>query len=320
VLKLQRLFSQRVVEAAAEALDQQLVESGEIRCRAQVRSQKQALAWMDDVRDPLPTSHMAVQLLSILLVDPYRLADSGACPYDGCRDKFGADATMHHMVCCNSQHLYGANAVHTAMKRHLQRVLRDSCFVSKVQNEEANIFTRFGLRMDSVLEPGQLSLCRTPALRHKGFAIDTSIAGSTAENNLTGCTNAATVDGYAAAARERAKEDHYAPHLTGRWQLVPFVQESLGRLGARAQAFIVEVATHAAACAGGSSADICRRRAVVAGQIRSSLGVALARAQAERVMAYVRGAERHGRRALPVSSLLLCSTAAAHAPTTPQSD
>ena len=49
-----------------------------------------------------------------------------------------------------------------------------------------------------------------------------------------------------------------------RWRFVPFVHESFGRMGAEAIKFLAQLAGHAAACKGGSSGLIARRR----GQLR----------------------------------------------------
>ena len=84
----------------------------------------------------------------------------------------------------------------------------------------------------------------------------------------------------------------------------PFVQESFGRLGAAARTFVALLAAHAAARAGGSDRVVQRRRHIVRRRIVVTLSSALARELAERVLSYVRLAQRAGRTVRPVSSLL----------------
>ena len=85
---------------------------------------------------------------------------------------------------------------------------------------------------------------------------------------------------------------------------VPFIQESFGRLGGAARAFIARLAAHTAARVGGSERVVRRRRSMVRRRIVVTLSAALARELAERVLEYVRCAQLGGRAVRPVSSLL----------------
>jgi hypothetical protein len=122
---------------------------------------------------------------------------------------------------------------------------------------------------------------------------------------LSGSSSAAFQDGYAAAAGERQKISHHSGRYNeDRYQFVPLIQETYGRLGQKAASFVRELATHSAQCKGGSTAEIQRRYARVLVGIRSELSVTLARALAERVFAYVRGAVQKGRHTRPISAHL----------------
>jgi hypothetical protein len=140
-----------------------------------------------------------------------------------------------------------------------------------------------------------MGLCATPDLRTKGHIIDYSVRCPTSGSHLSGSSSAAFQDGYGAAAGERQKISHHSGRYNeDRYQFVPFIQETYGRLGQKAASFVRELATHSAQCKGGSTAEIqCRYARVLVG-IRSELSVTLARALAERVFAYVRGAVSGG--------------------------
>ncbi|KAG5183670.1 hypothetical protein JKP88DRAFT_255721, partial [Tribonema minus] len=116
---------------------------------------------------------------------------------------------------------------------------------------------------------------------------------------------AATVNGFAARSAEAYKRARYVGHFdAGRWVVVPFVQESFGRLGGAARAVIARLATHAAARVGGSERVVRRRRSVVRRHFVGALSAAHARELAERIRAYVRSAQMSGRAVRPVSLLL----------------
>jgi hypothetical protein len=132
-----------------------------------------------------------------------------------------------------------------------------------------------------------------------------SIPHALAASYISGRSSAAFIDGYAAAARKRDKIAHHRGRYNeARYQFVPFVQETHGRLGVKAACFLRELAAHSAQCRGGTSKEIERRRARVLVDIRSELSVTLARALAERVIAYVRGAIQSGRCTRPISAHL----------------
>jgi hypothetical protein len=112
--------------------------------------------------------------------------------------------------------------------------------------------------------------------------------------------------GFAAEAGDEAKELHHQNQLVVGNRLVLMVQESYGRMGRQAAAFVKQLAAHSSTCEGGSASQILRRRAVIHASLRTQLSTVLAREVSERVLAYIRGARRlYGRMVDPVSALLL---------------
>ena len=85
---------------------------------------------------------------------------------------------------------------------------------------------------------------------------------------------------------------------------MPFVQESFGRLGRRAASFVQELAAHSATCKGGDEHPILRTSGRILVATRTEMSTSLAKAVAERVLAYVRGANMRGRSCVSVSMLL----------------
>jgi hypothetical protein len=162
------------------------------------------------------------------------------------------------------------------------------------------------LRADSAIYPGELRLCATTSRQQKGVILDTSVRTPTCPSYLTsGRCNATNTDGFAAAAGEADKDSHHRGRFAAaRWELVPMVQESFGRMGRRAAEFVKELATHSAACKGGSMGQIARRSGHISAAIRTELSTSLAKGVAQRVFAYVRGAYMKGRSSCPVSKLL----------------
>ena len=126
----------------------------------------------------------------------------------------------------------------------------------------------------------------------------------TANKYLAGKPNAATKDGHTADVGEKEKIHHHNGALTSSCVFAPFVQESYGRLGSQACRFVKDLAMHSALCAGGRAAQIKRRAAATNKQIVMGLSRSLAQELAERIIAYVRGAEMLGCATRPVSALL----------------
>jgi hypothetical protein len=183
-----------------------------------------------------------------------------------------------------------------------QIILRQN-HVTTVGNEDSSMFTKpdRSLRMDTVIYPGGMLNCGNSKLQHKGFLIDSCVKACTSNSFLKGRENAATIDGFAAAAGELAKQHTYDGWYPSRYQLVPVVQETGGRLGRLAATILKDLATHSAQCKGGSLQQIARRRPYILASIRTQLTTCLARELAEVAFAYVRAA---GRRFFPVSALL----------------
>ena len=168
------------------------------------------------------------------------------------------------------------------------------------------MFTKPGtsLRMDTVIYPGGLVNCGNTKLQHKGFLIDSCVKACTASSFLKGKENSATTDGYAAAAGERDKHQTYDGWHPSRYILVPFVQETGGRLGREAASFVKLLATHSAQCKGGSTQQISWKKGLILSSIRAELSTCIARDLSEVVFAYVRASNR---RFTPVSPLLSLS-------------
>jgi len=270
---------------------------------AQLRSQRgrYAMAWMDAPHMPISTIAMATMLMVSLCIDGWRV-DGAGCPFAGCH---ASDATCVHAMGCPKQHLRGHNAVHTAQKRCLQQLLRRYAS-PRIGNEDASVFTTTDRRADTVVYPGGLALSHDQKLRNRGAIIDTTVRAPTCGVYLAGAAHSASSqDGFAAEAAEHDKVRHHAGRFVqARWAFVPFVQESFGRFGRQAASFIKAVATHAAGRGGGSQRQLLVRAAHIGKDMRMQLSVSLAREEAERIMAYVRGAALLGRHAHPVSSLL----------------
>jgi len=176
----------------------------------------------------------------------------------------------------------------------------------RVRNEDASVFTTTDRRADTVVYPGGLALSHDLKLRDKGVIIDTSVRAPTCDAYLAGAArSAASQDGFAAEAAEHDKVRHHAGRFVqARWAFVPFVQESFGRFGRQATGLVKAVAMHPAGRAGGNQRQLVVRAAHIAKEMRLQLSVSLAREEAERIMAYVRGAALLGRQAHPRSSLL----------------
>ena len=270
---------------------------------AQLRSQSGqfALSWQDLSIQPLETVHMTTMTLLSLLIEPFRLSGDG-CPFPSCTH---ARCDAVHAVGCKHQNLRSLSQAHTWAKRKAQQLLRRH-YISTVCNEDVSMLTN-GKRADTALYPGALQMCDDSSMQHVGFILDTTIRCPTTQRYLSvNRSNAANTAGYAAAVGERDKEYHHAGCFNRqRWRLVPLVQESYGRMGSQAVAFSKQLAAHSAACRGGTVSQIRLRRGRVYASIRTDFSTELARENAERLFAYVRGAQRfYGRTTQPVSSLL----------------
>jgi hypothetical protein len=160
--------------------------------------------------------------------------------------------------------------------------------------------------MDTVLPQRSLLLAPDRELAAgKGLLLDTSLAAPIAAAVYK---RAARQAGHAAAVRESEKEKHHSGKYDRRaWVLVPFVQETFGRLGRRARWFLGQLATHVATASGGSIAHIRVRKGELLRRFMTEMNYALARSSAERLLAYVRGACLAGRDCQPVSAVLALS-------------
>ena len=269
---------------------------------AQLRSQSGpgALSWLDvpPGADVAMTPMAAITMtLVAIFVEPWRI-DGNDCPY---QCSHSARPTCVHVFSCQLQRPRGQIATHEVHKRCLQQLLR-SCGAPYFLNEDITFSDYEGDRADTVVLPGVLHMCGDAAMARKGVVLDNRICAPTA---ATYCPQAAAVNGFAARAAEEAKRDRYNGRYDARrWVFVPFIQESFGRLGGAARAFIARLAAHAAARVGGSERVVRRRRSMVRRRIVVTLSAALARELAERVLEYVRCAQLGGRAVRPVSSLL----------------
>ena len=205
--------------------------------------------------------------------------------------------------------LRGYHNTHTMQKRCLQRLLRQQ-HVPWVTNEDASVFSVADRRADTAIGPGALSLAKDTTLQYEGVVVDSTVRAPVADYMLPPTAgaraNAATQDGFAAAAGEKQKRKHHENCLLPQWRFVPFVQETFGRLGPAARAFLRQVASHSAAAQGGHTKVIERRAGIVYRLILVALGASLARELAEslRVFAYVQGARLEGWTAHPASAIL----------------
>ena len=305
---LQKMLMKYQRQARREELHTALEAGGEagLRCMAQLRSQagRFSMAWLNPSHAPLTGPALATMLLISLFIDVWHISGD-ECPY-GCR---GARPSTVHAVGCHKQHIWGPNAVHTQQKRKMQQICRGN-HVSRVENEDSSMFTVGSglreLRGDTVVYPRGLLNCEKKELREKGFIIDQTVRTPTCPSYLVAAKcNASNTDGYATEAAEKEKDNHHRGRFCAqRWMFVPFVQESFGRLGRRAASFVEELASHSATCKGGDELQISRARGRILVAIRTELSTSLAKAVAERVLAYIRGANMKGRACASVSMLL----------------
>jgi hypothetical protein len=192
---------------------------------------------------------------------------------------------------------------HNNLKRSLQDLCRDNG-VRMVGNEDTSVLKN-GLKADTAIYRGGLQLCSKREWQTLGFVLDTSVRAPTVDSYLR-VLRSNSANGFAAEAGDEAKEMHHQDQLVVGYRLIPMVQESYGRMGRQAAAFVKQLAAHSATCKGGSARQILRRRAVIHASLRTQLSTALAREVSERVFAYIRGARRfYGRMVDPVSALLL---------------
>ena len=91
----------------------------------------------------MSTTSAATMLLLTLFVDAWGIAGA-MCPFQ-CSARNPEQPTCAHAVSCKAQHIRGHNAMHTAQKRCLQRLLR-AHHVSAVRNEDASVFRLPGFR------------------------------------------------------------------------------------------------------------------------------------------------------------------------------
>jgi hypothetical protein len=259
------------------------------------------MAWLDPSGSPLESLNMTLMTLMALAVDPFRLSGQG-CPYPKCQHKLVA---CEHAVGCCRQNLRCLTSGHNTLKRVFQDLCRSNG-VTLVGNEDTSV-VKNGLRADTSIYPGGLQLCGIRQWQTLGFVVDTTLRTPTTASYLKQkeC-NTAKIPGFAADTGNDAKEQHHQGQLVQGYKLIPLVQESYGRMGRKAAAFLKQLAVHSSTCKGGSTSQILRRRGAVHAAIRTQLSTDLAREVSERVFAYIRGARRfYGRTVEPVSGLLL---------------
>jgi hypothetical protein len=240
-------------------------------------------------------------ILSLCVWDQWRV-EGDACPFCGsCGGAGGGGPTALHALGCARQHMRGGYATHTAVRNGMLRMLRrHHCRWFTV--EDASPFRVPDRRMDIVVAPQGMSLARDEEFGLKGVLLDHTVRCPTM---ATYVRRAARKAGWLAGAAEKQKRAHYAGTFDPeRFVLVPFVQETFGRMGPAAVKFVRMLASHSAASLGGSERVVERRAAVFQRRIFSELSLSLAREVPERVLAFVRGAAMVGRLVRPVSALL----------------
>ena len=162
-------------------------------------------------------------------------------------------------------------------------------------------------RADTAVARGAMHMARDAELLRLGVVLDTSVRSSIADTYLKPVrVNSANTDGFAAKAGDKQKRAHYdATSLNpAHWRLVPFIEETLGRLDDTVAAFLRQLASHAAACKGSDSVVIRRRAAIMLQRMTVRLSASLHAELAERVFVYVRGARQEGWTVRPVSAHL----------------
>ena len=281
--------------------------------QAQLRSQrgKSALSGLTAAPGVAPMHGMAVAtvMLTALFVDAWGVQprDGALCPNVLCKAhlNYSCGPTTAHAMSCHWQVDRGYNSTHLTQKRCLQKLLREHA-VPWVTNEDASMFLRADRRADTAVARGSMHMARDAKLQHLGVVLDTTVRAPILATHLAPKrVNAANTDGYAAQKGEEEKRVHHKGCLDdSQWRLVPFAQETFGRLGIEASNFLRQLAAHAAACKGGTSIIIRRRAGIVLRRLVVRLSASLHAEQAERVFAYVRNARHKGWVVRPVSAHL----------------
>jgi hypothetical protein len=242
-------------------------------------------------------------LLLTLMVEPWRVGGD-TCPFCNLGADKAAGPTCVHILGCSKQHDRGSMATHTQVKRGFQALLarhHAPWFV----NENPACFTVPDRRADTSLAQGSLALASKEAWRTKGHILDSSVRSPTAMTALRPKRGSAARKGFAAKVGEEQKVQHHSGTFeASRWVFHPIVQESYGRFGAAARAFIKQLACHSAACGGGGAAVVRRRRGIAMRRIVCTMSSTLVRELAERLLAFVTSAVKKGRPIRPVSRLL----------------
>ena len=258
------------MDTQLEQLDKDLRRSGRQGklVMAQLRSQRGpgAMAWSHAQPGRINPTSSVVMVMMALMTDPFRVSGS-TCPFGkGCGGVDGP--TCVHAIGCTRQHIRGHNKTHTQQKRAIQRVLTQ-CNAAWWTNEDSSVFVKPGYKMDTVVAPGALSLACDEEFALKGVLLDTTVRAPTAGKYLEPAISkgSAYESGYATKKGAQEKVDHYRGTFdTDRWVLVPFVQESFGRLGDAALRFIGIVASHSATCRGGTRMLFSAGRESLAGR------------------------------------------------------
>ena len=304
--KVQRTLTALVIRRQRRMLESDLRGSGEDgqAALAQLRSQRGpgAMAWLSCSPGRIsPFAAAQMVLLSLFVWDPWRL-EGPACPF--CHTEELGGPTALHALACPRQFLRGAYSTHTAVRNGMLRMLRRH-HAQWVTVEDASPFLVADCRMDIVVAPQTLSLAPDEAFALKGVLLDHTVRCPTMPTYVR---QASSKTGYLARAAEKDKQRRYNGTFdTGRYILVPFVQETFGLIGKQALNFVRMLAAHSAASLGGGEKVVERRAGMFHRQIVTELSLSLARELAERVLAYVRGAARLYRRGRPVSALLALS-------------
>jgi hypothetical protein len=308
-LRPQHELTRCLVRRQRDALHAELARGGLTGrlVAAQLHSQSGpgALSWVDAAQG-LVTMHTlpAITFLLItLMVEPWRVGGA-TCPFCNLGADKAAGPTCVHILGCSRQHDRGCMATHTQVKRGLQALLarhHAPWFV----NENPACFTVPDRKADTSLAQGSLALASKEAWRSKGHILDSSVRSPTVMKVLAPRRGSAVRKGLAAAVGEDEKVKHHSGTFDeSRWVFHPIVQESFGRFGASARAFIKQLACHSAACGGGGAAVVRRRRGIAMRRIVCTMSSTLVRELAERVLAFVTSAVKKGRPIRPVSRLL----------------
>ena len=131
---------------------------------------------------------------------------------------------------------------------------------------DASVFSVADRRADTAIGPGALSLAKDTTLQYGGVVVGSTVRAPVADYvAANGWRARQRGDARWLCSRSGGEAEAQAPRElpAASMALVPFVQETFGRLGPAARAFLRQVASHSAAAQGGHTKVIERRAGTV---------------------------------------------------------